>query len=72
MFNGVRCNVTVTNHSAQIANVVGDASSLKCNVKLDKLKFESVLVINGEVTNDFTIKDRIIDVTVPFADANVQ
>jgi hypothetical protein len=71
-FRSVKYDLTVFENSVQINAVRGDANGLNVQVVLKTEKANPNVYVNGKQTNNYTVKDGKVYVTVPLQSGSVE
>jgi hypothetical protein len=71
-FGGVKYDLTIFDKCAMINSVRGNCEGLNIQVVLDAPEDGESVYVNGKATNDYTIENGKVYVTLPFEAATVQ
>ena len=71
-FGGVKYDLTIFENSVQINSVRGVADGLSVQVVLNTDKADPSVYVNGKQTNNYTVKDGKVIVTVPLQSGYVE
>ncbi len=71
-FRSVKYDLTVFENSVQINSVRGEANGLNVQVVLKTEKANPTVYVNGKQTNNYTVKDGKVYVTVPLQSGSVE
>ena len=71
-YHGVKYDLTIFANSARIDSVRGNANGLKTQITLDAKSATPTVFINGRQTDQYTVKDGKVTVSVPLSSVTVE